>query len=142
MTHGMEGSSIYKSWDAMVQRCTNPNSTAWKDYGARGITVCERWLTFENFYADMGDRPFPGASLDRINNDGNYEPGNVRWVTRVENARNTRINRFIEHRGERLCLSAWAEKAGISPSLLSARIGRLGWTFERAVSTPPQRRKA
>jgi len=73
----------------MVQRCTNPKAQAWRNYGGRGISVCERWLKFENFLADMGERP-AGLDLDRINNDGNYELGNCRWTTRSVNIKNTR----------------------------------------------------
>ena len=77
-------SPTYVVWHSMVQRCTNPNVKQYKDYGGRGIAVCERWLKFENFLADMGERPV-GKQIDRINNDGNYEPGNCRWVTAKEN---------------------------------------------------------
>lgn len=90
--HGRRGkhrSPTYHSWADMVKRCTNPRNWAWKYYGERGITVCERWMTFENFLADMGDRP-EGLTLDRINNDGNYEPGNCRWATRKQQSENRR----------------------------------------------------
>ncbi len=79
----------YHSWSCMIQRCTNPNRYSWKYYGGRGITVCDRWLKFVDFLADMGARP-PGTSLDRINNDGNYEPGNCRWATPKEQQANQR----------------------------------------------------
>jgi hypothetical protein len=79
----------HKSWEGAIQRCTNPRSTVWRYYGGRGIEVCERWKKFENFLKDMGDRP-PGMSLDRVNNDGNYEPGNCRWATRHEQRVNSR----------------------------------------------------
>lgn len=85
----MSGTPIYNSWNAMKQRCLNPNASKYRDYGARGITVCDRWLTFENFYADMGVRP-EGKTLDRIDNDGNYEPGNCRWATPAQQSQNQR----------------------------------------------------
>jgi len=88
-THGYRNTSIYHTWSSMVQRCTNPKAQAWRNYGGRGISVCERWLKFENFLADMGERP-AGLDLDRINNDGNYELGNCRWTTRSVNIKNTR----------------------------------------------------
>lgn len=88
--HGMANSPIYKIWTGMRQRCDNPDRREYPDYGGRGIRVCERWEDFANFYADMGDRPGPKYSLDRIDVDGNYEPGNVRWATRSEQNSNKR----------------------------------------------------
>lgn len=86
--HGMFGTPEYNIWALMLQRCLNSKAIAYKRYGARGITVCERWLTFENFYADMGARPSPKHSIDRINNDGNYELANCRWATRSQQNKN------------------------------------------------------
>lgn len=87
--HGMTYTSTHKVWSDMIGRCTNKNHKSFKYYGGRGIKVCEKWLTFENFYADMGHRP-EGLQIDRTNNDGNYEPGNCRWVKPKENINNRR----------------------------------------------------
>ena len=86
-THGMSYTDTFRIWSGILRRCTNKNVKAYPRYGGRGISVCERWLKFENFYADMGDRP-KGLQIDRINNDGNYEPSNCRWATCKENVNN------------------------------------------------------
>lgn len=92
-THGKRHSKEYNSWRGMVQRCTNQKQEKYAIYGARGIKVCGRWLKFENFYEDMGDKPSPKHSIERINNEGNYEPSNCKWATAVEQMNNTRRNK-------------------------------------------------
>lgn len=90
--HGMTGTSIHNRWMNMIKRCTNTTYAGYPRWGGRGIKVCERWMTFENFYADMGDVPFPDAELDREDNDGHYEPGNVRWLAKVDHTRKTKAD--------------------------------------------------
>jgi hypothetical protein len=97
-THGMKGTPEYNTWRAMMKRCNNPNDKAYKYYGGRGINVCERWRRFENFISDMGKRPTIDHSLDRIDNDGNYEPTNCKWATPKEQALNRRNRQTAESR--------------------------------------------
>lgn len=128
----MSETPIYNAWRHMINRCENPNDNRFAYYGGRGIKVCERWRSsFENFLEDMGERP-PNRSLDRIDNDRGYEPGNCRWATRKEQARNKRTTRFIVFRGERRPLVEWAEILGIPAYSIWNRI-RLGWTDEEAL---------
>ena len=134
-THSKAGSVEYRLWSGMLQRCTNPQNPRYAYYGGRGIKVDPRWLRFEGFYKDMGDRP-PGMTLDRIDNAGDYTPGNVRWATMTEQARNRRDTKWIEFRGERLCQAAWAQRLGIRPSALERRLSR--WPLERALTEKPR----
>lgn len=113
----------YRSWRSMIDRCRNPKQAGYANYGGRGISVCARWARFENFLADMGDRP-AGTSIDRINNDGNYEPGNCRWATRTEQSRNRSFVRPITFRGETLTIAEWAEKTGVNPRTIRYRLNR------------------
>jgi len=115
----------YNVWVLMRDRCNNTNSRHYKNYGGRGIKVCERWDDFAAFLADMGPRPSPQHTIDRINNDGNYEPSNCRWATRAEQARNKRTNIQISHNGTVLCLAEWCKKLNL-PYLRSYRRLRNG----------------
>jgi hypothetical protein len=126
----------YRSWQAMVKRCTNPKCDDYKNYGARGITVCARWMDVRSFIADMGPRPSPRHSIDRINNDGNYEPGNCRWATRREQCQNTRANRVVEAFGVSRCVAEWADETGLAAGLISGRLAR-GWPPELALTSAP-----
>jgi hypothetical protein len=124
----------------MIIRCTNPKHPNWKNYGGRGISVCDEWRhSFKAFLAHIGPRPSSEHSLDRYpNNDGNYEPGNVRWATRSQQRRNTRVNHFVEISGMRKTIAEWVEYFQISRNTVQARI-KAGWSVERALSTPPKR---
>lgn len=114
--------SEYSTWNTMKARCLNPKNKSFHSYGGRGISLCDRWLKFNNFIIDMGDKPSTRHSIDRINNDGNYEPGNCRWATRKEQGRNMRSNRLITHDGQIKCLSEWGEYFGLSRKLTIKRL--------------------
>lgn len=113
--HRQLDSAEYRAWSHITQRCTNPKCKQWKDYGERGITICEKWrASFKDFLADVGPRPSLKHSIDRYpDNDGNYEPGNVRWATQKEQARNTRRNVWITFRGEAKLQKDWAFIIGV-----------------------------
>lgn len=134
-TCGRTMSPEYQCWRGMLERCTNPNNRAFRHYGGRGIRVCERWQTdFTAFLADMGKRPSEAHSLDRYpNRDGNYEPGNVRWATYSEQARNKSTTRFLTHDGQTLCVVEWAERLGIPAATLYDRL-QSGWPVERVLA--------
>ena len=132
-------SPTYTSWRAMVDRCTQPSHTKWAQYCGRGTRVCERWMNFEAFLADMGSRP-PGTSLDRVDNDGNYEPGNCRWATASEQSLNRSITRVLTHPdGRTMALTEWARVSGLQVGTLWKRL-KSGWSIERAVASPAARR--
>lgn len=135
--HGLSASSEYKIWTGMRQRCENPKHIKYKRYGGRWITVCERWKLFDNFLADMGFRPNICLSIERVNNNGNYEPGNCKWATRKEQQRNMASNHLIEFNGRSMTLVAWAEEVGLKPSVIHGRIW-MGWTIKETLTTPLQ----
>lgn len=116
-THGLSKTRAYKIWSGMKSRCLIPTATGYANYGAAGITVCERWMQFENFIADMGEPP-NGASIDRIDSSVGYEPGNCRWATRQKQNENRRSVRWIEFGGLRMNVTQWAKHLGISKASL------------------------
>ena len=134
-THGRSHSPVWGVWRAMINRCTNPNVFLFHRYGGRGISVCPRWRkSFSDFISDMGERP-SGGSIDRINNDGNYEPGNCKWSTRKEQCRNRKTNRIITFQGKTASIAEWAEIIPMSPLVISHRLFR-GWSVEMALTKP------
>jgi len=124
---------LYEIWCAMRARCNNPKHISYKNYGGRGITVCDRWNRFAMFLEDMGERPTPYHEIDRIDNDGNYTPENCRWATHLEQMQHTRKNRFIKINGEVKTIAQWARFLGIPKSRINCRL-HSGMTIERAFS--------
>jgi len=137
-THGMSSSSTYISWREMKKRVNNPNYKYFFRYGGRGIKICPRWNSFDLFLEDMGERP-DGMTLERKDNNGNYEKDNCRWGSRKEQARNTRRNVILTVNGQKKCVSEWAEITKISAQTLIDRF-YYGWSHERIVSTLPIKR--
>lgn len=135
-THGKSKTPEFAAWMNMIDRCRNPRARAYPSYGGRGIRVCRRWrASFEAFLADVGPRPSEKHSIDRHpDNDGDYEPSNVRWATDVEQSINRRSTRFIEFQGERLSLSDWARRLGLTRQSMRFRIAK--WGVERALTAP------
>lgn len=134
--HGMRNRPEYCAWSSMLQRCRNRASHEFFRYGGRGIAVCQRWQdSFEAFYADMGPRPSDRHSIERKENDGDYNPGNCIWAVPTEQARNRRSNRLLTFNGETMCLAEWAERYQLRRDTLRERIRR-GWSIERALTTP------
>lgn len=125
----------------MKKRCRNKNDSAYKNYGGRGIGVCARWSIFENFLEDMGKRPSKKHSIDRFNNDGNYEPGNCRWATLTEQARNRRSSHFVMFGDSRMTIAELSSRTGIHFQTLLYRIKDMGMTPLDAVACPIKRNK-
>jgi hypothetical protein len=120
-------------WHGMVMRCTNPNWINYKDYGGRGIKVCERWRKLANFVEDMGPSFIEGLWLDRKENDGDYCPENCRWETKVNQQNNRRSNRFLTHNGETMTVAQWERKLGVKKCILVSRLHR-GWSVEKTLT--------
>lgn len=141
-THGLGGTPVWRIWAGMKNRCLNPNVRSYTRYGGAGVKVCDRWLHgeegrtgFECFFADMGQRPSPGHSLDRIDPFGDYEPRNVRWATKSQQAQNIRKVQRIEWKGERRTPREWEGFTGIAHTEISKRLKR-GWSIDRALTQP------
>lgn len=138
-THGeSHGSRTYRIWTGMRSRCLNPTNHSYARYGGRGVTVCERWTSYEAFLADMGYAP-EGHSIERVDNAGGYEPSNCRWIPMAEQARNKRNNVWITANGITRLLEDWSRETGIAVTTIWMRINARGWTPERAVLTPVKR---
>lgn len=132
--HGLAGTPLYKVWASMRERCNNPKAKSYKHYGARGIRVSPRWDDFEVFLKDMGPRP-KGHSIDRKNNNGNYEPSNCYWATDMQQASNTTRSRYLTADGETKLMVEWTRQLKASPTLILNRL-KYGWTVEEACLTP------
>lgn len=137
--HGLWNHPLSGTWRSMKQRCLNPKSRAYERYGGRGIEVCERWLSFENFVADNEHLVTPGTSLERKDNDGPYSPDNCRWATPREQSRNTSGNKHLTYLGRTQTLVEWAEEKDLPYHVLLERL-YAGWSTERALTTPPKSR--
>ena len=132
------GAKEYRTWALMLARCKpcRRNSDN-KNYYERGIRVCERWrISYQNFLSDVGRSPGPNYSIDRIDNDGNYEPGNVRWATREQQMRNRRVTRLWIYKNESKTLREWSDALSLSLGKIRTRLYRYGWSVERAFETP------
>jgi hypothetical protein len=129
--HGLSESLTYTIWASMKQRCNNPKHKQYPHYGGRGITVCDRWMEFENFFADMGEKP-DGLTLDRVDNDGNYHPDNCRWATPREQMRNRRNTCMVEFEGKSISVATLAERTGVPNRRLRERLRR-GMAVEAAI---------
>jgi hypothetical protein len=136
--HGRSNSPEYRIWADIKKRCLNPKNWAWKYYGGRGITIHPTWMTFEGFLEDMGERPSERHTIDRVNNDGNYDVTNCKWATRKTQARNSRHNLKVTISGQTKCLSEWIENPLVLVPYATAymRLVRYGWTPEMALFHP------
>ena len=135
-THGMTGTRAHNSWRAMRERCYVKTNSAYRFYGALGITVCDEWNdSFEKFYSDMGDPP-EGYSIDRIDGTTGYSPDNCRWASLAVQNRNKKSSKFITYEGETLTVSEWARRIGCITNSIEYRL-RKGWSLKDALTTPP-----
>ena len=131
----MQFKSEYQSWMNMRERCNNPNNEKYPIYGARGITVCERWNEFKNFMLDMGRKPDPKFTIEREDVNGNYESKNCKWISRKDQGRNRRNSVFVTYNGKRMLLIDLVEELGLSRNIVYQRL-KLGWTLAQAIALP------
>lgn len=139
-THGKSYDSIYRIWLNMITRTSNKKDVSYEHYGGRGIEVCERWHDFNNFYADMGDKP-NGKTLDRIDVNGDYCKENCRWATSEQQCNNKTNNHFLTYKGETKTVSQWSRYAGIKAQTLFHRINIHNWSIEDALTTPTRKKR-
>lgn len=133
-THGLAETPEYNIWRHMRDRCSNPNNGSYRDYGGRGIKVCEEWEnSFEAFIRDMGPKPGPGYSIERNDNNGNYCKENCRWATKREQANNRRSNVFYEYNGKMMTLAGWCNELNLDYGLVYYRMRAYKWSFEKAI---------
>ena len=135
-THGRSKTPEYAVWRSMLARCANPKHPAFHNYGGRGITVCDAWWSFDKFFADMGEQPFKGASIERVNNDLGYSKANCVWATTTEQSRNRRTNRRLTIGGVTKTVAEWAEAYGVRHNTIAYRLAH-GWPPMEAVSVKP-----
>lgn len=134
-THGASKTRLFGRWQTMISRCHNPSVASYQNYGGRGISVCQSWReSFERFRSDVGDPENSSLTLERINNDGNYEPSNVRWATRKEQGANTRQNRMIEVDGVSRHLQGWSDHTGIARETIAYRLDA-GWGIREILAS-------
>ncbi len=147
--HGMTGSKFWVKWRSMKQRCLDKNSSGYHKYGARGVGVCDRWISFENFKEDMyqsyekhvkeyGEKD---TTLDRVNAKGNYEPGNCRWATNLIQGRNRTNNRYLTYNGKTMTMTEWGKEVNIDESVIERRLNLLKWSTEDALTRPLRKMK-
>jgi hypothetical protein len=134
--HGGWKTLTYSSWMSMRDRCFNPNSPHYDRYGGRGITICKRWQSFAHFRDDLGERPSARHTLERVNNDGNYEPSNCRWATRLEQSYNRSFSRILTIDDRAMCVAEWATELNWPQDRIRSRL-KLGWSDRQALGFDP-----
>ena len=142
--HGMKNTPEYKAWVDMKERCYNPKNDRYKNYGARGIAVCDEWKnSFISFYSYIGEKPEPKSeySLNRVDNNKNYEPSNIEWSTREEQANNKTTSKYLTYDGVTQTETQWAREKGTTREVIRARIDNYGWSVEKALTTPFKKSK-